>query len=91
MLLKPHFDAPLTDQSEYFQSETNDLPIWLASQRAALRYQGILSSMGPRGRLVRKFLTWAGFIPSVPEASIDYATENKAFETYLRYYSITTL
>ncbi|CAA6656447.1 unnamed protein product [Spirodela intermedia] len=42
-----HFEATFTDQLEYSQPEASELPIWLASQRASLRYQGFLSSIGP--------------------------------------------
>ncbi|CAA7392024.1 unnamed protein product [Spirodela intermedia] len=79
-----HFEATFTDQLEYSQPEASELPIWLASQRASLRYQGFLSSIGPRERLMRKFLTWIGLIPSIPEASIDHDAGSKVSEIYLR-------
>lgn len=50
---------------------SDDLPIWLAAQRAVTRYEGILSTTGPRGRLLRKLLTWIGLAPTAPEQAID--------------------
>ncbi|XP_039134746.1 uncharacterized protein LOC120272072 isoform X2 [Dioscorea cayenensis subsp. rotundata] len=60
------------------------LPIWLAAQRAVARYEGFLSSVGPRGRLIRKLLTWMEIIPSMPEASLDLKKETSYSEAYLR-------
>ncbi|KAH7668345.1 Tetratricopeptide-like helical domain-containing protein [Dioscorea alata] len=60
------------------------LPIWLAAQRAVARYEGFLSSVGPRGRLIRKLLTWMEIIPSMPEASLDLKEETSYSEAYLR-------
>lgn len=66
------------------QLSDKDLPIWIAAQRAVSRYEGILSSVGPRGRLIRKLLTWIGFIPSIPEKPSDLDSEITASESYLR-------
>ncbi|KAM7471969.1 hypothetical protein LguiA_010152 [Lonicera macranthoides] len=66
------------------QLSDKDLPIWIAAQRAVSRYEGILSSVGPRGRLIRKLLTWIGFIPSIPENPSDLDSEITASESYLR-------
>ncbi|KAG1359298.1 hypothetical protein COCNU_08G007440 [Cocos nucifera] len=71
------------NQFEYDQIEDGDLPIWLAAQRAVSRYEGFLSPVGPRGRLIRRLLTWIGLIPSLPEASIDFDNDDKYSETYL--------
>lgn len=49
-----------------------DLPVWLAAQKAVSRYEGLLSPVGPRGRLIRRMLVWFGIIPSLPEASTDF-------------------
>ncbi|XP_020112743.1 uncharacterized protein LOC109727187 isoform X3 [Ananas comosus] len=66
-------------------SDTNtDLPIWIAAQRAVPRYRGLLSPVGPRGRLIRKLLTWTGLIPSLPEASNYCDIDMKYSENYLR-------
>ncbi|XP_078447802.1 DUF3754 family protein, putative (DUF3754) isoform X2 [Wolffia australiana] len=82
--LNAQTQVPFTDLPEYSQPEAGELPIWLASQRAALRYQGFFSSTGPRERLVRKFFAWIGFIPSIPEASVDYDAESQTSETNMR-------
>ncbi|KAM7476191.1 hypothetical protein LguiB_023434 [Lonicera macranthoides] len=66
------------------QLSDKDLPIWIAAQRAVSRYEGILSSVGPRGRLIRKLLTWIGFIPPIPENPSDLESEITASESYLR-------
>ncbi|XP_022992156.1 uncharacterized protein LOC111488573 isoform X1 [Cucurbita maxima] len=61
-----------------------DLPIWLAAQSAVSRYEGILSSMGPRGRLLRRLLTWIGLLPPMPEQPFTPNDDSKASEPYLR-------
>ncbi|PWA72383.1 hypothetical protein CTI12_AA270210 [Artemisia annua] len=61
-----------------------DLPIWLAAQKAVARYEGILSSAGPRSRLLRKLLTWTGLIPSMPEKIFNLDSNSTASEAYLR-------
>ena len=62
-----------------------DLPIWLAAQKAVARYEGILSSAGPRSRLLRKLLTWTGLIPSMPEKIFNLDSNSTASEAYLRF------
>ena len=62
-----------------------DLPIWLAAQSAVSRYEGILSSMGPRGRLLRRLLTWIGLLPPMPEQAFTPNDDSKASEPYLRF------
>uniref|UniRef100_A0A0E0L6S0 Uncharacterized protein n=1 Tax=Oryza punctata TaxID=4537 RepID=A0A0E0L6S0_ORYPU len=57
-----------------------DLPIWIAAQRAVSRYEGILSPVGPRGRLLRRLLAWTGLIPSLPEATIKSDIDTKDLE-----------
>ncbi|XP_019056116.1 PREDICTED: uncharacterized protein LOC104585793 isoform X2 [Nelumbo nucifera] len=66
------------------QPSDNDLPIWLAAQRAVPRYEGLLSSIGPRERLLRKLLMWIGMIPSIPETSIELEMDSTTSEPYLR-------
>ncbi|KAJ0968603.1 hypothetical protein J5N97_025520 [Dioscorea zingiberensis] len=72
------------NQLESNQIEDGNLPIWLAAQRAVPRYEGFLSSVGPRGRLIRKLLTWMEIIPSMPEAALDLEKDTNCSETYLR-------
>ncbi|KAI3813946.1 hypothetical protein L1987_18681 [Smallanthus sonchifolius] len=79
------FDQPMTDDMlRVDQLSDEDLPIWLAAQRAVTRYEGILSSAGPRGRLLRKLLTWTGLIPSMPQKIFDIHSDITASEAYLR-------
>lgn len=66
----------------------SDLPIWLAAQKAVTRYEGLLSSVGPRGRLLRKLLTWSGLIPSTRETTFDIQNDNTASEPYLGFVSM---
>ncbi|XP_023749292.1 uncharacterized protein LOC111897571 [Lactuca sativa] len=61
-----------------------ELPIWIAAQRAVARYEGILSSSGPRGRLLRKLLMWTGLIPSMPEKIFNLESDITSSESYLR-------
>ncbi|TVU01211.1 hypothetical protein EJB05_53338 [Eragrostis curvula] len=61
-----------------------DVPIWIAAQKAVLRYEGILSPVGPRGRLLRRLLAWTGLIPSLPEATVKPDVETKHLEGYVR-------
>lgn len=62
-----------------------ELPIWLAAQKAVRRYEGILSSIGPRGRLLRKLLTWTGLVPPMPETPFEFKGDNDESEPYLRF------
>ncbi|XP_062233854.1 uncharacterized protein LOC133931039 [Phragmites australis] len=66
------------------QLPDEDAPIWIAAQRAVSRYEGILSPVGPRGRLLRRLLAWTGLIPSLPEATIKSDVETKHLEGYVR-------
>ncbi|KAK3131379.1 hypothetical protein QOZ80_6AG0505660 [Eleusine coracana subsp. coracana] len=61
-----------------------DVPIWIAAQKAVLRYEGILSPVGPRGRLLRRLLAWTGLIPSLPKATVKPDIETKHLEGYVR-------
>lgn len=63
-----------------------ELPIWIAAQRAVARYEGILSSSGPRGRLLRKLLMWTGLIPSMPEKIFNLESDITSSESYLRFF-----
>ncbi|KAG2720779.1 hypothetical protein I3760_02G050800 [Carya illinoinensis] len=66
------------------QLSDRDLPIWLAAQRAVSRYEGILSPVGPRGRLLRKLLSWIGVIPATPEVPYESDSDSNASEPYKR-------
>ncbi|KAA8520804.1 hypothetical protein F0562_014924 [Nyssa sinensis] len=66
------------------QPSGGDLPIWLAAQRAVTRYEGILSPVGPRGRLLRKLFTWIGLIPSMPKKTFELDSNVTPSEPYLR-------
>lgn len=62
-----------------------ELPIWVASQRAAARYEAFLSSAGPRERLLQKLLTWIGLAPPTPETRPELKNDNNATDPYLRF------
>lgn len=61
-----------------------DLPIWLAAQRAVSRYEGFLSAIGPRGRLLRKLLARVGLLPPTPETPFQLDSVSSVSEPYLR-------
>jgi hypothetical protein len=61
-----------------------DVPILIAAKKAALRYEGILSPVGPRGRLLRRLLAWTGLIPSLPKSTVKPDVEAKHLEGYVR-------
>ncbi|XP_020600367.1 uncharacterized protein LOC110039584 [Phalaenopsis equestris] len=60
------------------------LPICLAAQKAVPRYEGFLSVVGPRRRLIKKLLTWVGLVPSTPEVSVDFDRGTQSSETDFR-------
>ncbi|XP_024024060.1 uncharacterized protein LOC21387328 [Morus notabilis] len=64
------------------QLSDKDLPIWIAAQRAVSRYEGLLSPVGPRGRLLRKLLTWIGLVSPTPEAPFEPDGDTHASEPY---------
>ncbi|XP_050203845.1 uncharacterized protein LOC126653893 [Mercurialis annua] len=66
------------------QLSDSDVPIWLAAQKAVSRYEGFLSPVGPRRRLLRKLLAWIGFAPPIPETAFELENDNYASEPYLR-------
>ncbi|KAF3947333.1 hypothetical protein CMV_026518 [Castanea mollissima] len=66
------------------QLSDTDLPIWLAAQWAVSRYEGILSPVGPRGRLLRKLLSWSGLIPPTPETPHELDSDSNAPELFKR-------
>ncbi|KAK6260446.1 hypothetical protein SCA6_014920 [Theobroma cacao] len=84
-------------QQSYFNNEQNfenvpgidqlsdcDLPIWLAAQRAISRYEGFLSPVGPRGRLLRKLLARIGVIRPTSETPFQAHSDSTVSEPYLR-------
>lgn len=77
-------EQPFDNLFQVDELSNSDLPIWLAAQRAVTRYEGLLSSIGPRGRLLKKLLTWIGFIPPSPEVPSELYNDSAASEPYLR-------
>ncbi|KAG9455368.1 hypothetical protein H6P81_008272 [Aristolochia fimbriata] len=85
-------DLTLSERGDAYSDATvNDqaladsvLPIWVAAQRAIPRYEGFLSSIGPRGRLLRKMLMGVGLIPSSPNTSFEFDKESMMSEPHLR-------
>lgn len=80
-----HSDPASDEQMGVNQVPNADLPIWLAAQRAVARYEGILSPVGPRGRLLRRLLSWIGLIPPLPETPFEVQNDNNTPEPYLRF------
>lgn len=79
----PFGESTSRDQAEIDQIEDSDLPVWLAAQKAVSLYKGLLSPIGPRGRLIRRLLPWIGVISSPPEVSVEF--ENEVYpDIYLR-------
>ncbi|KAL2316515.1 hypothetical protein Fmac_030391 [Flemingia macrophylla] len=79
------YNDPASDEQIGINEVPNaELPIWLAAQRAVARYEGILSLVGPRGRLLRRLLSWIGLIPPLPETPFDDHDDNNTPEPYLR-------
>ncbi|XP_060669499.1 uncharacterized protein LOC107428209 [Ziziphus jujuba] len=70
------------------QLSDRDLPIWLAAQRAVFRYEVFLSPVGPRGRLLRKLLTWIGLIPPTPGTPFDVDSDAIASEPNTRFVAV---
>ncbi|KAH0982163.1 hypothetical protein GBA52_009340 [Prunus armeniaca] len=66
------------------QPSDRDLPIWLAAQRAVSRYEGLLSTVGPRGRLLKKLLSWIGLISPTPETPFELDGDTNASDPYAR-------
>lgn len=67
------------------QLSNKDLPIWLAAQRAVSRYEGRLSSVGPRGRLLKKLLSWIGLISPTPETPFELNADTNDSDSYARF------
>ncbi|KAJ4955555.1 hypothetical protein NE237_012338 [Protea cynaroides] len=77
-------ESALDNQLRVDKLSESDLPIWLAAQRAVPRYEGLLSSIGPRRRLLRKLFMWVGLIPSKPETSVKLDGDSTTSESYQR-------
>lgn len=73
------------------QLSDSELPIWLAAQKAVSRYEGFLSPVGPRGRLLRKLLTQIGFTSPTPETTFQLEANSNASEPYLRFVQLNFL
>ncbi|XP_068501047.1 uncharacterized protein [Phaseolus vulgaris] len=79
------YNDPASDEHIGINQVPNaELPIWLAAQRAVARYEGILSPVGPRERLLRRMLSWIGLIPPLQETRFEVHNDNNAPEPYLR-------
>ncbi|KAK6161599.1 hypothetical protein DH2020_004980 [Rehmannia glutinosa] len=82
--LKPYsYDEEMLDDLKRVDILSSDFPIWVAAQKAVTRYEGILSEVGPRERLLRKFFAWAGLVPSTPEQAFDLASHSTSAESSL--------
>jgi len=80
------YNDPASDEHIGINQEPNaELPIWLAAQRAVARYEGILSPVGPRGRLLRRMLSKIGLIPPLPETPFEVHNDNNTPEPHLRF------
>ncbi|CAA0839297.1 Protein of unknown function (DUF3754 [Striga hermonthica] len=77
------YDEKMFDDHNKVDIQSTDFPIWMAAQKAVARYEGILSEVGPRERLLRKFLAWAGLLPSTPEQAFDLDTHTASSESNL--------
>ncbi|KAL8479122.1 hypothetical protein ACS0TY_025620 [Phlomoides rotata] len=77
------YDEKIYDDIKGTEILSSDLPIWVAAQKAITRYEGILSEVGPRERLLRKFLAWIGLIPSTPEQAFDLHSDSTSSESNL--------
>ncbi|KAK6161618.1 hypothetical protein DH2020_004999 [Rehmannia glutinosa] len=87
--LKPYsYDEEMFDDLKRVDILSSDFPIWVAAQKAVTRYEGILSEVGPRERLLRKFFAWAGVLPSTPEQAFDLASHGTSAESSLRYVNL---
>ncbi|KAK6161628.1 hypothetical protein DH2020_005009 [Rehmannia glutinosa] len=82
--LKPYsYDEEMFADLKRVDILSSDFPIWVAAQKAVTRYEGILSEVGPRERLLRKFFAWAGVLPSTPEQAFDLASHGTSAESSL--------
>ncbi|XP_075511913.1 uncharacterized protein LOC142547478 isoform X2 [Primulina tabacum] len=69
--LQPNSSDQVCDDHEGVNSISNNLPIWEAAQKAVSRYEAVLSAVGPRERLLRKFFILLGLVPSKPMQAFD--------------------
>ncbi|KAL7106488.1 hypothetical protein ACP275_07G116700 [Erythranthe tilingii] len=82
-LKPPSYDETLYDELKGADILSSDLPIWVAAQKAATLYEGMLSEVGPRERLLRKFLAWVGLVPSTPQHAFDLQSDTSTSESNL--------
>lgn len=84
--LKSHsYDGKIFDELDGIDILSSEFPIWVAAQKAVTLYEGILSEFGPRERLLRKFLSWVGIVPSTPEEAFDLHLDSSSSESNLRF------
>ncbi|KAL3828408.1 hypothetical protein ACJIZ3_017210 [Penstemon smallii] len=84
LFLKQHsYNEQILDDLQGHDMLSKDLPIWVAAQKAVTRYEGILSAVGPRERLLRKFFTWIGLVPSTPQQAFDLGSNSSGSESHL--------
>ncbi|KZV41969.1 hypothetical protein F511_19015 [Dorcoceras hygrometricum] len=81
--LQPNTSDQICDDNEGVDSISNNVPIWEASQKAVTRYEAILSAVGPREKLLRKFFILLGLVPSKPLQAFDLESKSTC-ESYLR-------
>lgn len=80
--LKSHsYNEQILDDLQGPDILSGDDPIWVAAQKAVTRYEGIFSTFGPRERLLRKFLTWTGLVPSAPQEAFNLDIINSGSNT----------
>lgn len=84
-LMHRSYDGKKSDDLDGIDVLSSELPVWVAAQKAVARYEGILSGVGPRERLLRKFLAWASLVPSTPEEAFDLHLDSTSDESNLRF------
>ncbi|XP_054780893.1 uncharacterized protein LOC129288382 [Prosopis cineraria] len=86
------YNGNASDEQQWL-NELNDgeLPIGLAAQKAVARYEGILSAVGPREKLLRRLLSWIGLIPPTPETTLEDDNDTNSLEPYLRPTSLSRI
>ncbi|KAG8369330.1 hypothetical protein BUALT_Bualt14G0000200 [Buddleja alternifolia] len=82
--LNPHsYEEQISDDLQGVDILSSDFPIWGAAQRAVTRYEEILSEVGPRERLLRRFLAWIGLLPSNPKQTFNLDPDSAGSESIL--------
>ncbi|XP_028772065.1 uncharacterized protein LOC114729242 isoform X2 [Neltuma alba] len=79
------YNGSASDEQQWLNEFNNgELPIELAAQKAVARYEGILSAVGPREKLLRRLLSWIGLIAPTPETTFEVDNDANSLEPYLR-------